>query len=291
MKEFIEYNYNLICDELNALDDLLYFTYNDKYYIISSFERDEVEFDNIIKFLIINNIKFFNIVVNNRGNYISEFDGKRYVLMTSDENNKIINFPMNDVVILAKTNHWGDIWSERVLQLEKQKNELQINKDIYYILNYYIGLIEICIFNYNFIIKKFGEVGMFSIQHNRMNVPIYSFSYYNPVNFLFDYRFRDLAEYLKVCFFKSEISIEETLNFVDKYSFDDFSINMFLVRLLYPTYFLEIYDLQNKDVIDSNLISDLIKKSSQYENFILDLVKILSSNFNVVVKFPFICRR
>lgn len=291
MKEFIEYNYDLVCNDLKALDDLLYFTYADKYYIISAFDRDAVEFEKIINFLIVNNIKFLNIIINKSGKYISEFNGKQYVILISNENNIVMDFPMNNYVLLDMKNSWGDMWASRVLQLEKQKNELKLSKDVYYILNYYIGLIEICLFNYNFIIKRFGEISKSCIQHNRIRVPLYSFSYYNPVNFLFDYSFRDLAEYIKICFFNEEFSIGDAAKIVNSYSFDDFSANMFLVRMLYPTYFLEEYDCQSKDSIYLTSFSKIIKKSSQYENFLLDLINIMSKNYNIVVKFPFIYLR
>lgn len=56
-----------------------------------------------------------------------------------------------------KNNYWNEIWENRVVQLEKHKSELSLNKDIFYILNYYIGLIEICIYNYNLLIRKYGQ--------------------------------------------------------------------------------------------------------------------------------------
>lgn len=291
MKEFIEYNYDLFCNDLKVLDDLLYFKYKEKYYIISTFERDELEFEKIISFLTLNNVKYLNIIFNKNGNYISEFNGKKYVLMVSNDENNVIDFPKNVSVLIDMENRWGTIWEGRVLQLEKQKNEVGLNKDVYYILNYYIGLIEICIFNYNLIIKKFGSYTKSCIQHNRINIPINSFSYYNSVNFLFDCCVRDLAEYVKMCFFQSDFSVHDALEVLSVYVFNDFSANMFLVRMMYPTYFLEVYDSQNKDVVYSNLFSDLIKKSSQYENFLVDLISFLANKYNIFVKFPFIFRR
>lgn len=291
MKEFIEYNYDLRCDDLAILNNLLYFKNLDKFYIISNFNRDEVEFEKVLNYLISNNLKSLKVVMNKNGSYISEFNGKKYVVMESDCENEIIDFPICIGGLINENNYWNEIWENRVVQLEKHKSELSLNKDIFYILNYYIGLIEICIYNYNLLIRKYGQKNGLSIQHNRIEFPIYSFSYYNPVNYLFDFEFRDFAEYLKMSFFYSDFSTDEAISVIDNYNFDNFSINMFFVRLIYPTYFLELYDMQNKNNVYSDLFYDLLKKSSQYENFILKLITAMSSKYEIIIKYPFIYQR
>lgn len=291
MKEFIEYNYDLRCDDLAILNNLLYFKHLDKFYIISNFNRDEVEFEKVLNYLISNNLKSLKVVMNKKGSYISEFNGKKYVVMESDCENEIIDFPICIGGLINENNYWNEIWENRVVQLEKHKSELSLNKDIFYILNYYIGLIEICIYNYNLLIRKYGQKNGLSIQHNRIEFPMYSFSYYNPVNYLFDFEFRDFAEYLKMRFFYSDFSTDEAISVIDNYNFDNFSINMFFVRLIYPTYFLELYDMQNKNDVYSDLFYDLLKKSSQYENFILKLITAMSSKYEIIIKYPFIYQR
>lgn len=291
MKEFIEYNYDLRCDDLAILNNLLYFKHLDKFYIISNFNRDEVEFEKVLNYLISNNLKSLKVVMNKKGSYISEFNGKKYVVMESDCENEIIDFPICIGGLINENNYWNEIWENRVVQLEKHRSELSLNKDIFYILNYYIGLIEICIYNYNLLIRKYGQKNGLSIQHNRIEFPMYSFSYYNPVNYLFDFEFRDFAEYLKMRFFYSDFSTDEAISVIDNYNFDNFSINMFFVRLIYPTYFLELYDMQNKNNVYSDLFYDLLKKSSQYENFILKLITAMSSKYEIIIKYPFIYQR
>lgn len=291
MKEFIEYNYDLRCDDLAILNNLLYFRHLDKFYIISNFNRDEVEFEKVLNYLISNNLKSLKVVMNKKGSYISEFNGKKYVVMESDCENEIIDFPICIGGLINENNYWNEIWENRVVQLEKHKSELSLNKDIFYILNYYIGLIEICIYNYNLLIRKYGQKNGLSIQHNRIEFPMYSFSYYNPVNYLFDFEFRDFAEYLKMRFFYSDFSTDEAISVIDNYNFDNFSINMFFVRLIYPTYFLELYDMQNKNNVYSDLFYDLLKKSSQYENFILKLITAMSNKYEIIIKYPFIYQR
>lgn len=291
MKEFIEYNYDLRCDDLAILNNLLYFKHLDKFYIISNFNRDEVEFEKVLNYLISNNLKSLKVVMNKKGSYISEFNGKKYVVMESDCENEIIDFPICIGGLINENNYWNEIWENRVVQLEKHKSELSLNKDIFYILNYYIGLIEICIYNYNLLIRKYGQKNGLSIQHNRIEFPMYSFSYYSPVNYLFDFEFRDFAEYLKMRFFYSDFSTDEAISVIDNYNFDNFSINMFFVRLIYPTYFLELYDMQNKNNVYSDLFYDLLKKSSQYENFILKLITAMSSKYEIIIKYPFIYQR
>lgn len=291
MKEFIKYNYDLDFENVCSLNELLYFDCNDKFYIISIFNRDEEEFEKMINFLINNNVKFLNVVINKFGSITSEFDRKKYILLESELDNQIIELPIHSALIFSAKNYWNTIWEERVAQLKKQKEELKLNKNINYILNYYIGLIEICIYNYNLIRKKFPEGVYSSVQHNRMSYPLYSFVYYNPINYLIDYHFRDFAEYLKMLFFHSEISLDYVLSVIDKLQLDDFSVNMFIVRLLYPTYFLDKYDVNKNSDVDVSDFSEIIKKSSQYENFILNLIAALSQKYNILVVVPFIFQR
>ena len=66
---------------------------------------------------------------------------------------------------------------------------------------------------------------------------------------------------------------------------------MFIVRLLYPTYFLDKYDVNKNSDVDVGDFSEIIKKSSQYENFILNLIAALSQKYNILVVVPFIFQR
>ncbi|MDO4376237.1 MAG: hypothetical protein Q4C33_03580 [bacterium] len=287
MKEFIEYNYDVKCENLSFFGETLYFKYLDKYYLLSKLKRDVAEYKELLNFLINNNVYFFKTLINKFSEIYSEYNQNKYVLMECESENEIIELPVKGNALVDVENNWGSIWESRIAQLIKQKVEYKLNKDVYYILDYYIGITEICINNYNFIRSKYSEKLMSTIQHNRIKYPLYSFDYYNSTNYLFDYFFRDLAEYLKAMFFYADLTDEELINKINLNEFDDFSANMLIIRVLYPTYFYEVYDSFDKSNINTSSIFDFIKKSSQFENFILKLIYYLSQRFNIVVRVPF----
>ena len=50
--------------------------------------------------------------------------------MESDCENEIIDFPICIGGLINENNYWNEIWENRVVQLEKHKSELSLNKDI-----------------------------------------------------------------------------------------------------------------------------------------------------------------
>ena len=49
--------------------------------------------------------------------------------------------------------------------------------------------------------------------------------------------------------------------------------------------------MKKKNNVYSDLFYDLLKKSSQYENFILKLITAMSSKYEIIIKYPFIYQR
>lgn len=284
MRDFIKFNYNLDFEKIDIFEDGFYFECNNKTYLICEIFRDEEEFNNLVNLLIAKNVKYHLLVLNKDGNYISEFDGKKIVVLECVTDKYIITEYENTNVIVTSQNNWGMLWEERIFNYETKKKELLIPKDVKYFLDYYLGLTEAAIVNYNNV-KVSGEEGRYMLQHNKLSFPITSFSFYNPVNYLLDYCVRDLAEYVKSKFFYDSISADDVLIIINKNGFTPFEINMFLVRLIYPSYFFSIVD--DKDFESSHDLFNIIKKSSQFENFLKELIINLKNIMPVLVELPF----
>ena len=246
--------------------------------------RDEEEFKNLVNLLIAKNVKYHLLVLNKDGNYISEFNGKKIVVLESVTDKYIITDYENTNVIVMAQNSWGMLWEERIFNYETKKKELLIPKDVKYFLDYYLGLTEAAIVNYNNV-KGSGEEARFMLQHNKISFPITSFSFYNPVNYLLDYCVRDLAEYVKSKFFYDSITVDDVITIINKNSFTLAELNMFLVRLIYPSYFFNIVD--DKEFESSSDLFNIIKKSSQFENFLKELIINLKNIMPVLVELPF----
>lgn len=284
MRDFIKFNYNLDFEKIDIFEDGFYFECNNKTYLICEIFRDEEEFNNLVNLLIAKNVKYHLLVLNKDGNYISEFDGKKIVVLECVTDKYIITEYENTNVIVTSQNNWGMFWEERIFNYETKKKELLIPKDVKYFLDYYLGLTEAAIVNYNNV-KDSGEEARFMLQHNKISFPITSFSFYNPVNYLLDYCVRDLAEYVKSKFFYDSITVDDVITIINKNSFTLAELNMFLVRLIYPSYFFNIVD--DKEFESSSDLFNIIKKSSQFENFLKELIINLKNIMPVLVELPF----
>ena len=284
MRDFIKFNYNLDFEKIDIFEDGFYFECNNKKYLICEIFRDEEEFKNLVNLLIAKNVKYHLLVLNKDGNYISEFNGKKIVVLESVTDKYIITDYENTNVIVMAQNSWGMLWEERIFNYETKKKELLIPKDVKYFLDYYLGLTEAAIVNYNKV-KDSGEEARFMLQHNKISFPITSFSFYNPVNYLLDYCVRDLAEYVKSKFFYDSITVDDVITIINKNSFTLAELNMFLVRLIYPSYFFNIVD--DKEFESSSDLFNIIKKSSQFENFLKELIINLKNIMPVLVELPF----
>lgn len=284
MRDFIKFNYNLDFEKIDIFEDGFYFECNNKTYLICEIFRDEEEFNNLVNLLIAKNVKYHLLVLNKDGNYISEFDGKKIVVLECVTDKYIITEYENTNVIVTSQNNWGMFWEERIFNYETKKKELLIPKDVKYFLDYYLGLTEAAIVNYNNV-KDSGEEARFMLQHNKISFPITSFSFYNPVNYLLDYCVRDLAEYVKSKFFYDSITVDDVITIINKNSFTLAELNMFLVRLIYPSYFFNIVD--DKEFESSSDLFNIIKKSSRFENFLKELIINLKNIMPVLVELPF----
>ena len=110
------------------------------------------------------------------------------------------------------------------------------------------------------------------------------FDLYNPFNLVIDYKVRDVAEYIKSVFFYGENScVEGVVNsenmIVDKcniilerifkkYIFDNEALKLLFARLLFPSYYFDLYENVIDNSLNENVISCIIKKSSAYEEFL-----------------------
>ena len=88
-----------------------------------------------------------------------------------------------------------------------------------------------------------------------------------------DYKVRDLSEYIKSVFFNTN-NISLVINkLFNKYYFDKLNSSLFISRLLFPSYFFDMFEDIVYNNVNENKIECIIKKSSSLENFIGLLIK------------------
>lgn len=288
MLDYINYFYNLYPPLLNKENEnYVFFVGNEKYYL-TPYRRELSEIKDLVelnKRMISSNSLVHEIIINKFNEPISVISNENYVLLRVYVND-IKKIDINDIIYMLNENvdlsglksllrtNWVSLWSSKVDYIEYQMGHL-IKK--YPFLNntidYYLGLCENAI-TYIKNLKMFSDYKIpIGISHKRIIKDATLFDLYNPLNLILDYKVRNIAEYLKDAFFKDE-DVNYILNIVFKnFWFDKLNLSLLVARLLYPSYYFDLFEEIIDKELDENIIFPLTKKSSKYEEFIDLIIK------------------
>ena len=288
MLDYINYFYNLYPPLLNKENDnYVFFVGNEKYYL-TPYRRELSEIKDLVelnKRMISSNSLVHEIIINKFNEPISVISNENYVLLRVYVND-IKKIDINDIIYMLNENvdlsglksllrtNWVSLWSSKVDYIEYQMGHL-IKK--YPFLNntidYYLGLCENAI-TYIKNLKMFSDYKIpIGISHKRIIKDATLFDLYNPLNLILDYKVRNIAEYLKDAFFKDE-DVNYILNIVFKnFWFDKLNLSLLVARLLYPSYYFDLFEEIIDKELDENIVFSLTKKSSKYEEFIDLIIK------------------
>lgn len=288
MLDYINYFYNLYPPLLNKENDnYVFFVGNEKYYL-TPYRRELSEIKDLVelnKRMVSSNSLVHEIIINKFNEPISVISNENYVLLRVYVND-IKKIDINDIIYMLNENvdlsglksllrtNWVSLWSNKVDYIEYQMGHL-IKK--YPFLNntidYYLGLCENAI-TYIKNLKMFSEYKIpIGISHKRITKDASLFDLYNPLNLIIDYKVRNIAEYLKDAFFKDE-DVNYILNIVFKnFWFDKLNLSLLVARLLYPSYYFDLFEEIIDKGLDENIVFSLTKKSSKYEEFIDLIIK------------------
>ena len=143
---------------------------------------------------------------------------------------------------------------------------------------YYDGITETAISLLNSV--NYSNVKTF-ISHNRIAKNTTLFDLYNPLNIIIDTRVRNIAEYFKNTFFYDNNPINEIHHFIRSYNLNNDEAILFLTRMIYPSYYFDIYD----DIISSKISEDkinvIIKRVDDYENFLRQIYTLIKNKYNI----------
>ncbi len=296
MNNYIDYYYNLYPNTIEKVGrNYRFFLNNEKYYIIM-YERNLEEMDTLVKLnkeMIERGSLVHEIVLTKDGKAVFLCDNNSYALLRVYINENIpikiedifYMLDYNDTIkpnnIIGRMN-WANLWSSKVDYFEYHIGHL-IKKYpyMYKTIDYYLGLAENAI-SYVKDIKT--PASLISICHRRIGVTSTLFDLYNPFNLVIDYKVRDIAEYIKSVFFygenscvecvvNSENMIVDKCNIIlerifKKYIFDNEALKLLFARLLFPSYYFDLYENVIDNSLNENVISCIIKKSSAYEEFL-----------------------
>ena len=285
MKETLEYYYGLDIESIEELDGKYHFKIENQDYFFVFYNRGIEELEDIINVsneMVKKGINVHKILINRNNSFLTKVGEYNYILFAvSNINEEYDIFDMvkiSEKLILNNNksnlyrNNWGTLWSEKIDYFEYQVRELSIEKEVVKSsFSYYVGLAENAISYVNNTNMKYGgDAYRIVLSHRRVFYPNYKLNYLNPLSFVFDLEVRDIAEYLKAMFFKKDISfcLDELSSYLKIRHLSLYEYQMFYARLLYPTYYFDVYEsVMNKNADEEQLVN-IIKKCDSYEEFL-----------------------
>lgn len=283
MKNTIIYFYDMFITTIYQQNKDYYFNYQNNNYILFHYDQSIEEVKDIYDLnveMINKKIPVHQIILTKYKNIIITHNDKNYILMKIIISNRNINY--NDIQKfkylfnkknLTKLNKssWSNLWENKIdfyeYQFTQISNKYPLLKES---INYYIGLCENAIAYFNSI-ERTNIVNQY-ICHRRIKVDDDLINFYNPLNFVIDYKERDIAEYIKDLIITKKISITNALPLVKTIPLQKENAMLLMSRLLFPSTYFDQYEnivlndakeetilnvVNNKDVI--KLISFLYK--------------------------------
>lgn len=285
MKETLEYYYGLDIESIEELDGKYHFKIENQDYFFVFYNRGIEELEDIINVsneMVKKGINVHKILINKNNSFLTKVGEYNYILfVVSNLNEEYDIFDMvkiSEKLVLNNNksnlyrNNWGTLWSEKIDYFEYQVRELSIEKDVVKnSFSYYIGMAENAISYVNNTNMKYGgDAYRIVLSHRRVFYPNYKLNYLNPLSFVFDLEVRDIAEYLKAMFFQKDISfcLDELSSYLKIRHLSLYEYQMLYARLLYPTYYFDVYEgVMNKNGDEEQLVN-IIKKCDSYEEFL-----------------------
>ncbi len=287
MKNIINYFYNLQPDNIHQHERQLKFNVNNNSYIFLPCYRSENEVKSLqllAQTLLSKGIYCHQFVQNVNSTIITIVNNVPYVLFLVyiDKSSPVsfddvmwftnINFmPKED--ILRKDN-WYSLWTEKIDYIEYQVS--QFGKT-YPLLresfSYFVGMSETSISllkNSNINNEK-----TLSLSHGRVKKDTNLFDLYNPLNYIIDNKVRNVCEYFKDCFFKDIDLTEELFNYISNNSFTTNDYVLLYARMLFPTFYFDLFELIIHENIGEKRILTIIHKVNEYELFLKKLYNYL----------------
>lgn len=282
MKNALNYFYNITDCDIHQNSKMFYFDYGDYRYALVPFKGDVTNLQKIYDLhmqALRQGIYVHQIILNKDKQVATLINGTPYILMrvyygdgeiTLDKIYSFINIPYNGNNNIERTN-WGVLWANKIDYLEYEIGQLgQKYPEIRDTFSYFIGLGETAIQLVNVVFNDEQQQLMFfkTISHDRIKADDTLFDLYNPLNLVVDYRIRDVAEYFKHCFFDGQNIEKEITEFMQFSNLDINECLLFLARMLYPTYYFDLYEDIISGVDRKAELKKVIERIDDYQHVI-----------------------
>lgn len=282
MNNFIKFFYNMKVTNTNFINNYYEFNHNNNYYrlYILNEEYNIYNYNNIytINKELINNTLMSEIILNKDKNIITTYHNINYILLKINCNiNK--NITLEEIDYLSKVkivnnnkSNWGLLWSKKIDYLEELISENgKKYPQVVNSFNYFIGLSENAISYYNNI--DIDNNMMYYISHKVLRPTDKVDSLYNPLNIIYDYRVRDVAEYIKNSFWTDNHNIYNELNnYLYKNNLSLNEVKLLISRVLFPSFYFDLYE----DIFNYNknekILNNIISRIDEYEEYLNSII-------------------
>ena len=296
MNNIVEYFYKIKPQNMIKIGVNYRFEYNNEIYYFEIYNQNSDIEKNISIFENINTIKplLNEIILNKDKEYITKIDNISYYLykLNINENIKLkladISYLSNvniNTSNLKTVNNWSDLWEQRIDYHERQINEMGKKYPLLVeSFNYYASLTETAIsYIKNTILEEqptILDINILSHRHISNNLNIKQL--YNPANFIADHKARDVSEYIKKSFINGNKNIYKEINEYFKiHYFSSYGARLLMGRLLYPSYYFEVYDEIFLGQEKEKKITEIISKVDEYELFLKKIHLYLLKNYHI----------
>ena len=286
MKNIINYYYNLNPNKIKQIFRYYYFYVNNELYYFIIYTRKINDIKAIYEFnqsMIKKNIMVNEIINNTTNTIITYINQIPYILVKVSIN---INKPITLSEIYYLSNHnipyknqlmrsnWANLWAQKIDYLEYHHEQ---NFQKYPILsesfNYFIGLAENAISYVNNIISSLkmekSDIGV--ISHDKFKLDDTIYTLYDPENIIIDHKARDIAEYIKLSFFRDNYKIFDELDEYFKHNYFSFyGISLLIARIIYPSFYFELYDEIIGGMTNESEILKITSRIDEYEKYLCD---------------------
>lgn len=288
MNNFIEYFYGIKVDKVIYDSKYYSFIYNGYVYKLYIYDDDSnINFLYEINRMLVTNTLMSEIIINRNGEIISNYNGVSYILIKLFINIKK-SITLEEISLISKflykqqlNINWGTLWSNKIDYLEDLINE---NGKSYPLLvdsfNYFVGMAENAISYFNTIVidEKYNYV----ISHKVIRLGDSVEVLYNPMNITFDYRVRDVAEYIKNSFFNNNYNIfNELVDYLQKNYLSIMEIKLLISRLLYPSFYFDMYEDILIDNKEEKIILNVISRLDGYEEYLSKVIEFFKINYDI----------
>lgn len=288
MKNFIEYFYNIKIDKVDKFEKYYSFVYDGYIYkLFIDIDIKDINFLYNLNKQMLKSTLVSEIILNRNNEVVTIYNNNTYMLMKIYVNlNKNIN--LSEIVSLSNSltstnikSNWGILWERKIDYLEDLIHE---NGKKYPLVvdsfNYFVGIAENAISYYNNIIIDSGYQTTISHKEIKLNDTIEAL--YNPLNIIFDYKVRDIAEYIKFSFFNNSTNLDKELDYFLKNNFlSIIDVKLLIARLLYPSFYFNLYEDIMVDGKSEKILMKIISKTDAYEIFLYKIINYLANRYKI----------